>query len=301
MVGGINIWSSLKAINKGQANNTIDKPADVPDFLYTYVEYDALGQQTRLDDPDKGVWDYIYNGLGQLTWQQDPSGNTVVMTYDQLGRTLQRHTYQEHSSETANWYYYDEVDDAATHRVAKGEHGWIGAIQRESVVSEDSQWDYNNIYNEKAYYYDNKGNLVTELSGIDFKWLYRTFDYDSFKRLKETRYYWRPSGFEAETSKYPDNWREYSVRNVYDNNGYITDVIDSAGKVWWTTSGQDGYDYMDRLKEYKKGSLVTNRTYDPTTGLLTGINSGADTIQNNTYTYDSLGNLASPSTKQPRQ
>ncbi len=52
------------------------------------VEYDKLGNKTKLEDPDLGTIEYEYNSFGELTSQTDSYGETTF-EYDQGGRLLQ--------------------------------------------------------------------------------------------------------------------------------------------------------------------------------------------------------------------
>ncbi len=262
-------------------------------FQNIYAEYDALGNQTRLDDPDKGTWDYIYNGLGQITWQMDANGNTVIFNYDELGRPLERFTQQPSSSETATWCYYDTVNDPLKGLVNDPTNGWIGAVQKETVVSTDDKWFEGNHTSQNAYYYDpDTGNLEIELHEIDNKYLYRHFTYDSLNRPKATDFFWRPKGLSEDPHLFPENWRTYGYRYLYNNKGYVTTVLDSEDNTWWSADSINGYDYLDRPSKFIRGQgRQTVKKYYPITGLLKVIGSGFGEIQSDEYFYDGLGNL----------
>lgn len=83
------------------------------------VTYDFRGRKTKMVDPDSGTWNYDYDALGQLVWQQSPNqlvqqlaqGVSVAttMAYDQLGRMTQR-TEPEY---TSNWSYDTYADQSA--------------------------------------------------------------------------------------------------------------------------------------------------------------------------------------------
>jgi YD repeat-containing protein len=53
------------------------------------MDYDLLGNQTLLDDPNLGTVDYTYNVYGELLTQTDEGGSTS-MEYDLLGRLVKR-------------------------------------------------------------------------------------------------------------------------------------------------------------------------------------------------------------------
>ncbi|MGY6555444.1 MAG: hypothetical protein ACXIUM_13085 [Wenzhouxiangella sp.] len=54
------------------------------------IEYNSLGHKTRTTDPDKGIWDYRHNALGELTCQRDARGQGQRLVYDSIGRLVQR-------------------------------------------------------------------------------------------------------------------------------------------------------------------------------------------------------------------
>ena len=62
------------------------------------LTYDNVGRKIAMNDPDKGVWDYDYNGFGELISQEDANGNITAMTYDKLGRMVQRQDYRDNDS-----------------------------------------------------------------------------------------------------------------------------------------------------------------------------------------------------------
>ena len=55
--------------------------------------YDGRGRREWLDDPDRGRWEYRYNGFDELVRQTDAVGNVQALAYDGLGRLKQRLEY----------------------------------------------------------------------------------------------------------------------------------------------------------------------------------------------------------------
>lgn len=51
------------------------------------------GRKTQMADPDSGTWNYDYDALGELVWQQSPNqlaaATQTTMTYDVLGRMVE--------------------------------------------------------------------------------------------------------------------------------------------------------------------------------------------------------------------
>ena len=60
------------------------------DGVAIVTTFDALGRKVAMADPDKGVWRYQYNALGELIEQQDANGNVTRFFRDTLGRTVTR-------------------------------------------------------------------------------------------------------------------------------------------------------------------------------------------------------------------
>ena len=73
----------------------------VPTSIDILLTYDLLGRKITMNDPDKGDWSYDYNGFGELVSQVDANGNITSMTYDKLGRMVQRQDYRDNDSNPA--------------------------------------------------------------------------------------------------------------------------------------------------------------------------------------------------------
>ncbi|MEM1081374.1 MAG: hypothetical protein AAGH65_07315, partial [Pseudomonadota bacterium] len=60
------------------------------DTISIEYDYGRLGNKSKVTDPDKGIWQYKYNALGDLLCQADALGQGVLITYDNLGRQVSR-------------------------------------------------------------------------------------------------------------------------------------------------------------------------------------------------------------------
>ena len=72
------------------------------------ASYDALSRKTSVDDPDRGRWQYSWDGLGRLRTQTDARGIVVAFQYDADGRTERRFTRDNDGATfitEANWQY----------------------------------------------------------------------------------------------------------------------------------------------------------------------------------------------------
>lgn len=260
--------------------------------------YDALGRQLTLNDPDKGLWSYVNNALGQVIRQTDAKGTITTTAYDRLGRALTRTTTEASGPvETASWFYYDSSPDPARHAVALGTKGWNLALQREESTTTGAP-GYPATPTSTVHYYDTKGRPAIDLTTIDGKWFYTYTDYDAYSRVNQVRHYWRPGDHELPADA-PYVWRDFGYAYTYDSNSYLLSLTDSANRTWWSAAISTGYDHLDRPVLVQKGSAYwTQRTYRAEDGVLTGIATGprsgasvSATVQNLSYGYDGLGNL----------
>lgn len=260
------------------------------------ADYDALGRQTALNDPDKGNWTYVNNALGQVVSQTDARLVVTQSTFDRLGRPLVRTTTEPSSGpvETAKWFYYEAnghsaLATASLQLVAKGTKGWIGSLQRsESATTGAPGYAATNSPTTTLHYYSPKGMPELTVNQIDGTWFYSHTGYDTYFRPSTTRYYWRPANAQSAGTQ-PYVWQDFGYTYTYDAESYLLNVTDSLGRPWWDNPV---YDHLDRVTSVRKGSgHTTVRGYRPTDGVLESITTGGGAIQNLGFTFDGLGNL----------
>ena len=77
------------------------------------LSFDIRGRKLSMSDPDTGVWNYDYDALGELVWQQSPkelaASVATTMAYDLLGRMTQR----VEPEYTSTWNYDTYAGGAA--------------------------------------------------------------------------------------------------------------------------------------------------------------------------------------------
>jgi YD repeat-containing protein len=56
----------------------------------TSNSYDLRGNKTLSGDPDMGAWSYVSDAFGELYTQTDAKSQTTVLSYDAIGRAVQR-------------------------------------------------------------------------------------------------------------------------------------------------------------------------------------------------------------------
>ncbi|MDR7050138.1 RHS repeat-associated protein [Duganella sp. 3397] len=76
------------------------------------IAYDVRGRKTSQNDPDTGLWQYDYNALGELVWQQSPNqralNQSTTLGYDVLGRLTTRN-----EPEFISYWSYDKHFDGS--------------------------------------------------------------------------------------------------------------------------------------------------------------------------------------------
>lgn len=269
--------------------------------ITTTFTYDDLGRKTSMDDPDKGLWHYRYNSLGDLVYQKDANGQVVIKEYDDLGRTLSSTDYDSSGTvvQHVSWYY-DGVDDQGQ-AVANSNLRATAKIMSESTA--DTQCISASTQYCEYYTYDQYGRaketgvvlFVTEPGQT-----YTTrVEYDSIGRVLEN-YDVLNGTVKLGTSPVLNS----GTRNHYNEHGYLDYVQDMA-------SGTRIYEILDATargavnRSVSGNGIVQTQIYDDATGRLTHKYAGVselDTlsdwdnnqlfgVQKIKYQWDVLGNL----------
>ncbi|MFZ5654697.1 MAG: toxin TcdB middle/N-terminal domain-containing protein, partial [Pseudomonadota bacterium] len=215
------------------------------------LTYDLRGRKRSMTDPDMGYWEYKYNALGELIYQMDAKAQVVTLDYDLLGRLVKRT-----EAEGVSQWTYD------TAPMGKGKLAQLtgpGGYKQTTV-------------------YDALGRPVRVSTFIDSATTPYDVDtgYDAFGRVGAIAY---PAV----------NGARFTVHNNYTAQGHLAEVKNAAtGQSYWKASARDAAGHP--TAEILGNGLSTVRTYNPASGALEAINTGA-TVQSLSYTYDLLGNL----------
>ncbi|OCY34606.1 hypothetical protein BFR75_02585 [Acinetobacter pittii] len=219
------------------------------------ITLDNNGNKLQQVDPVLGTWKYRYNPLGQPVWQQDAKGQETKFQYDVLGRLKQR----VESDLTSTWTW----DSASTGK------GKLAQVSSTNGFSENYAYDsfgrlYQTTTSKKI---DPHAQAVTDSDFIT-KW-----NFDAAGRILAFAY---PTGF--------------GYRNIYDTNGYLKEVRNLAGnQLYWAANERDARGNI--TQETFGNGLETKKGYKADTGFLESINTGNAKIQQNTYSFDVIGNL----------
>jgi RHS repeat-associated protein len=232
------------------------------------VGYDRLGRKTSLRDPNLGTVSYRVNALGQTRSHTDAKNQTTRMRYDDLGRTIHR-LGGDHS---AKWVY-----DSA----AKG----VGQLAEAYTEVGTGTKDY-----QRLHAYDTLGRPDTTTVRLDNVDYVTRASYDTSGRLSRTAYTRRAAGTAT-------GGRTHEVQHDYNAQGYLWRLSLVGGSALWTVNQQDALDRVER--ETAGNGIVTQRGWHAATGRLEALRAGSPlangepdgSVLNDSYLYDSLGNL----------
>ncbi len=268
-------------------------------------EYDMLGRETALTDPDSGTWESKYDANGNVLFRDDPeAGQHVQWLYDALGRITHVCTFDDDDYEplsgncgapqAESTYFYDDTSNG---NKAKG---------RLTSVNDSAGFE--------EFVYDQRGRVVeqtrtiggsgTLLSGADPVSATMGFSYDELDRITEVEY---PDG-EQVSFKY--NLAGQYIKTNSDLGHYVKDVdYDMQGQLVRLLHGnnvEDSREYFGadgnfRLKKIESvlastgsGYLDLAYNYNPLHKIFTvydGRNGGGPLSNTAIYSYDALGRL----------
>ncbi|MBY6212820.1 hypothetical protein KUV95_14780 [Microbulbifer agarilyticus] len=251
--------------------NSHGSPSD-PHNIVTTLTYDIVGRKIAMDDPDKGQWSYQYTGFGELKQQTDAKGQTSSMTYDKLGRMVNRIDRRAGGSIEGNttWTY-----DVASN----------GLGQLESV--QDSVSGYIRIHG-----YDSFGRPSNTLTSLGLGGALGGFEttavYDQYGRV-----------FQEYNTEIDAAYDAGATQNLYNQYGFLHKVVNayrSGGNYLDTYYTVAEMDARGNVTEFVQGNgITTSKVYDPLTGRLTtqtaGTVAGLGEVQELHYDWDDVDNL----------
>ena len=246
------------------------------------LSYDVRGRKTRMVDPDAGTWNYDYDALGQLVWQQSPvqlAGATqTTIAYDKLGRLIQR----VEPEYTSTWSYDAYADASACN---KG----VGKLCESSTSAGVS----------RKFVYDNVGrpiNVRTNFPGGPSMASVTAYDSASGRVASQTYPTGLQVGYTYTTRGQLDKLTLKTAATVSplpDSQGQTAAGASlTAGSTLWQARVVNAW---GRTEQQGFGNGVIGRaTYEAATGRTTDLSAGlgsATTVLDQHYAWDSLDNL----------
>ena len=228
------------------------------DGLELVHEYDQIGNKVTSTDPDLGRWDYRYNRFGEITWQRDAKGQITTISYDLLGRPLQRHMP-------------DKLDEFQYDSAPFG-------IGKPSVVSSSDGY-------EERFTYDNRGRLFRKATRIEGDVYSTSVYYDEYDRPVQVYY---PGNYTVS-----NEFDEFGYLRSVTANDPLEPFL-APQKTYWTAVERDQYGRV--LVEQLGNGVNTTYTYHPLKGSLGRMaarTSDQSLIAEISLEYDLVGNLLS--------
>ncbi|CAN7239877.1 RHS repeat domain-containing protein [Polaromonas sp. LjRoot131] len=238
----------------------------------TTLAYNQRGQKTSMADPAMGAWEYRYNVFGELVWQRDSLGQSVTMAYDSLGRMTQR----TEPDLVSQWSYDTKFDGSAC---GKG----VGKLCEAKA---------DNGY-KRVHTYDALGRPSSTSTVLDNPAtpavVSVAYDAVTGRMVSKT---W-PTGYQASY--------------VYSATGYLKQVNGGGTGGFTQTVSYEvlAMDAQGHITQYKQGNQITTvKAYNEANGRLTGqtatkAGQATGNVLNQSYTYDSLGNLSTRADNSP--
>jgi RHS repeat-associated protein len=247
--------------------------------------YDIRGRKIQMADPDTGTWNYDYDALGELVWQQSPNElassatTATTMAYDVLGRMTSRADPEY----TSNWYYDSYAGGSACN---KG----IGKLC-ESITSSGI---------DRKTVYDNYGrpiNARTDVSGGPS--FASAVGYDSVTGRVTSQTY--PTGLQVGFAYTPRGFLEKvnlltaaNLTPLPATQGGTAQppTTLAANSLLWQAQAVNAW---GKTEQQLYGNGITSKAaFEVATGRVSDLTAGAGsstTVLNQHYVWDSLNNL----------
>ena len=197
---------------------------------------DSRGNRIRLQDPDAGINTYEYNAYGEIVRQVDARGDTLKITYDNIGRIIQRQ-YIDCSGVTKNMQYYYDYQNNQNKGLGK-----LHQVTMNDTIIE-------------LITYDNLSRPALHTRFIDGTDYTESYSYNAYGQLATLTY---PSGFATDFT--------------YTGKGYLEKISrhDNEKQIFKTYN----HNIFGQPTKYGYGNATATECEYNTVGLLTRIKTG---------------------------
>jgi RHS repeat-associated protein len=250
------------------------------------VEQDGWGRKTKLTDPSAGIFEYAYNGYGELIREDTPKGSTSY-TYSPIGKLTQKHITGDHTDMLVE-HSYNSTNTF---------------LSQTSVTSTDGN---NSIY---GYTYDNHQRLTNTSEINQYANFSKAYTYDDFGRVDKEEYEAKLlANNKTSTKEVQYNYQNGGVKNIIDVNTSETiwnvTGVNARGQLTSTLVGND----ILQSNVYDNYGLLTSKNVSKNNGstsqILMSLSTSFDTQRgtlnsrsnslfswSETFEYDNLDRL----------
>lgn len=248
-------------------------------YTTTTIRYDILSRKIRMTDPDKGQWDYFYNGLGQLIAQRNARGEVTCQAYDSVGRMVKRIDRYQGTLPSG------PGDNAQANQQCAGDSAnpetaiWVYDTAPGAALGQLHTVSGQNGYQE-SFVYDAFGRSTQATKTVNGSSYVIDSTYDNLNRVQNVTY--------------PGASHRLSIKNIYNSYGFLTQVQNAANSNnYYTLNAVDARGNV--IEETFGNGVKTLKHYENATGYLNSIVSqtsgGSADIQDLAFTFDKIGNL----------
>ena len=235
--------------------------------LRTQNFYDAYGRKYRMNDQDKGVWNYSYNAFGELLSQTDAKNQTTAFDYDSIGRMTRRYD----ASGTSCWDY---GNSSASYN--RGQLTRVRSFGANQPCTTTATPDYEELYsyNSRAL----PAGKLTRAAGSSFS---VSSSYDSFNRLHLLTY---PSWTLSPAD-------DLVIKHEYQHGSLVKLTDNKSKRVYQHIQAVNARGQATKVV-YANG-VTEDRSFDGASGWLDTltVKRGSTHIHNMDYNYDYVGNV----------
>lgn len=203
------------------------------------ITYDKRGRKKTFLDPSLGYYTYTYNALGELLTQTDSKNVVQSFQYDVLSRMKKRL-----DADLIGEWSYDKNFDGSRCQYGVGQ-----------ICQSKADNGYLNTQSFDAA--GRPSSATTQMLGTVFT-VGTTFV---------------PGTIRVASKTYPTG---LNVLYSYTAQGYATQVRNATGEVYWDSPTRDAEGHV--ILERYGNNVYTTTTYDPRTGLFTGVQAGPGNI-----------------------
>ncbi len=273
-------------------------------LMRTLMTYDALGRKISMDDPDMGLWSYVYDASGNMVRQEantnDLYGHAQCFYYDVLNRLQRKVGYTTQPWPGANPACPASLAEApasGTNHLASYSYDTAAwGLGQPAQVS----WGSNPAQNFEQAFYDDHGRAVKQTRWLDGReYSMETLGFDSLQRPTQVKY---PNndvttiGYdrEGENSLTLANGQTLVSNVLYNERGQLTQLLRGNGaNTTMSYANETGNFRLQQLTHQLAGNnLYTFQyQYDPVGNIL-GIRDIQPTkTEANAFVNDDLNRL----------
>ena len=160
------------------------------DGCTTKMEYNGVGNVTKVTKPLGGVYKYTYDTLGRKTSETLPNGGTTTYDYDNLDRLiLEKSPITDNNTKSEKSYTYDKNGNVLTEKIKTNAVGSSTATYSTTNYSYDEKNNLKRVQNVDnngkvcytEYEYDGVGNLLKSKAANGQN--VTTYQYNSLNRV----------------------------------------------------------------------------------------------------------------------